>query len=62
VLPASALTARHANPLIKVVEFLPPKPLRRVVAAFRADFPRRAAVAAIVAAVPRLDLPVTVAR
>lgn len=61
VLPASALTPRYANPLIKVIDFLPPTPLRRVVAAFRTDFPRRAAIEAIAAAAPTLDLPVKAA-
>jgi len=59
VLPASALTPRYANPLLKVIEFVPPRPMRRVVAAFRADFPRRAAVQAIAGSVPKLGLPVT---
>jgi LysR family hydrogen peroxide-inducible transcriptional activator len=61
VLPATALTERHASPLVKVVDFAPPPPMRRVVAAFRGDFPRRAAVEAIAAAVPKLGLPVTAA-
>ncbi len=61
VLPASAVTERHASPLVKVVDFAPPPPMRRVVAAFRGDFPRRAAVEAIAAAVPKLGLPVTAA-
>lgn len=59
VLPASALTERHGNPLVKAVDFAPPPPLRRVVAAFRGDFPRRAAVQAIARAVRGLGLPVT---
>lgn len=59
VLPATALTERHASPLLKAVDFAPPAPMRRVAAAFRADFPRRAAVRAIAQAVPGLGLPVT---
>ncbi len=59
VLPASALTPRHATPLLKVLDFAAPKPVRRVVAAFRADFQRRAAVDLIARVVPRLGLPVT---
>ncbi|MCA3131721.1 MAG: LysR substrate-binding domain-containing protein [Betaproteobacteria bacterium] len=58
VLPATALTGRHASPLVRAVDFAAPAPMRRVVAAFRADFPRRAAVQAMARAVSRLDLPV----
>jgi LysR family hydrogen peroxide-inducible transcriptional activator len=58
VLPATALTGRHASPLVRAVDFAAPAPVRRVVAAFRADFPRRAAVQAMARAVSRLDLPV----
>jgi len=59
VLPASALTTRYANPLLKVLDFVPPRPSRRVVLAYRADFPRKAAIQAIVRSVPGLGLPVT---
>jgi LysR family hydrogen peroxide-inducible transcriptional activator len=59
VLPASALTPRHASPLIRVIDFAAPRPMRRIVAAFRAGFPRLEAVRLIVSVVPRLGLPVT---
>lgn len=59
VLPATALTERHASPLIRVVEFVPPRPVRRIVAAYRTGFPRMAAVQVIAQCVARLDLPLT---
>ncbi len=59
VLPASALTPRHASPLIRVIDFAAPRPMRRIVAAFRAGFPRLEAVRLIASVVPRLGLPVT---
>ena len=58
VLPASALTARHANPLIKVIEFAPPVPMRRVALAWRRGFARPGAVAKLAETLRRLDLPV----
>jgi LysR family transcriptional regulator, hydrogen peroxide-inducible genes activator len=59
VLPASALTPRHTSPLIRVIDFAAPRPMRRIVAAFRAGFPRLEAVRLIASVVPRLGLPVT---
>ena len=38
VLPATALTARHASPLVKSVEFAAPCPVRRVALASRRGF------------------------
>lgn len=58
VLPASALTPRHANPLVKVVDFAPPVPMRRVALAWRKAFARPAAVDRLAEALLRLDLPV----
>jgi len=58
VLPASALTARYANPLIKVVDFAPPVPMRRVALAWRKGFARPAAVEKLAETIRRLDLPV----
>ena len=58
VLPASALTERHANPLVKVIEFAPPRPSRRIVAATRVDFPRAAALRAIAESIARAPLPI----
>ncbi len=58
VLPASALTARYANPLVKVIEFVAPVPMRRVALAWRKGFARPAAVEKLAATIGGLDLPV----
>ena len=58
VLPASALTARYANPLIKVIDFASPVPMRRVALAWRKGFARPAAVAQLAETIRRLALPV----
>ncbi len=58
VLPATALTARHANPLVKSVEFNDPCPMRRIALASRRGFHRPAALEKLVAAVRGLNLPV----
>jgi LysR family hydrogen peroxide-inducible transcriptional activator len=44
VLPETALAPRYANPLVKVVDFAEPVPMRRVALAWRRGFARRAAV------------------
>jgi LysR family hydrogen peroxide-inducible transcriptional activator len=59
VLPATALTPRYANPLVKTVEFSDPRPVRRVALASRHGFHRPAALEKVVAAIRSLDLPVT---
>jgi len=58
VLPASALTEKYANPLVRAVDFAPPAPERKIVLATRTGFPRAAAIAKIVEAVARADLPI----
>ncbi|MCC6211604.1 MAG: LysR family transcriptional regulator [Burkholderiales bacterium] len=58
VLPATALTARYANALVKTVPFRDPCPVRRIALASRRGFHRAAALAAIASAVRGLDLPV----
>ena len=58
VLPATALTPRHANPLVKAVEFSAPRPVRRIALASRRGFHRPAALDKLAAAVRDLDLPV----
>ncbi|MFY9316213.1 MAG: LysR substrate-binding domain-containing protein [Burkholderiales bacterium] len=58
VLPATALTARHANPLVKTVPFSDPCPVRRIALASRRGFHRPAALTAVADAVRSLDLPV----
>ena len=59
VLPATALTARHASHLVKAIPFANPQPARRVVLASRRGFHRAAALAKLAEAVRGLDLPVT---
>jgi LysR family hydrogen peroxide-inducible transcriptional activator len=58
VLPATALTRRHANPLVKAIEFSSPRPTRRIVLAWRRGFHRQAALEKIVATIRGLPLPV----
>jgi LysR family transcriptional regulator, hydrogen peroxide-inducible genes activator len=58
VLPATALTARHANPLVKVVPFEEPRPTRRVAIAWRTGFPRLAALRTVADAARGLKLPI----
>lgn len=58
VLPATALTPRHANALVKTVEFSAPRPVRRVALASRSGFHRPAALEKLIAAIRGLDLPV----
>jgi LysR family transcriptional regulator, hydrogen peroxide-inducible genes activator len=58
VLPATALTPRHANALVKTVEFSAPCPVRRIALASRRGFHRQAALEKLVAAIRGLDLPV----
>ncbi len=58
VMPASALTSHYVNPLIRAIDFKPPRPARRVVIAVREGFPRIAAVKAIADAVRGMRLPV----
>lgn len=60
VLPASALTPRHTSPLVRVVDFAAPRPSRRVVLAWRSDFPRQAAVRLLGQVIRKLDLPIIV--
>jgi LysR family transcriptional regulator, hydrogen peroxide-inducible genes activator len=59
VLPATALTTKYATPLVKAIDFAGPTPSRRIVLASRSGYPRGAALAAIVAAIPGLALPIT---
>ena len=58
VLPATALTPRHANALVKTVEFSAPCPVRRIALAWRRGFHRPAALEKLAAAIRGLDLPV----
>lgn len=58
VLPASALTPKYANPLIRAIDFVPPAPTRRIVIATREGYPRAAAIGAVAGAVAKLELPI----
>jgi LysR family hydrogen peroxide-inducible transcriptional activator len=58
VLPETALASRYANPLVKVVDFAEPVPMRRVALAWRRNFARRGAVQLLAQTLRRLDLPV----
>jgi LysR family hydrogen peroxide-inducible transcriptional activator len=58
VLPATALTPKYSMPLVKAIDFTAPVPSRRIVLASREGFPRRAALAAVVEAIPELALPI----
>ena len=62
VLPASALTPKYANPLVRAIDFAPPVPTRRLVIAARHGFPRAAAIRAVAGAIAKLDLPIEAVR
>lgn len=57
VLPASALTARYATKLLKVVPFAAPVPSRKVALAWRASFDRPAAVGLLAEAIRAVKMP-----
>ena len=65
VLPATALTPKYANPLVRAIDFAlgtlgtPGAPSRKIVIATRSGFPRPAAVAVLVESIAKLDLPIT---
>jgi LysR family hydrogen peroxide-inducible transcriptional activator len=59
VLPATALTPRYANPLVRAVEFADPRPARRIALAWRSGFYRAQALARLAELIRGLDLPVT---
>ncbi|HEX2651052.1 MAG TPA: LysR substrate-binding domain-containing protein [Burkholderiales bacterium] len=58
VLPATALTRRHANPLVKAIEFSDPRPTRRIALAWRRGFHRPPALEKLVSTIRGLPLPV----
>jgi len=58
VLPATALTPKYANPLVRAIDFAGPAPSRRIVIATRQGFARPAAIQAIAAVIPKLPLPI----
>jgi LysR family transcriptional regulator, hydrogen peroxide-inducible genes activator len=57
VLPASALTARYATKLLKVVPFAAPVPSRKVALAWRASFDRPAAIDLLAEAIRSVKMP-----
>jgi LysR family hydrogen peroxide-inducible transcriptional activator len=61
VLPATALTPKYANPLVRALDFEAPAPSRRIVIATRTGFPRGAAIRKIAEAIARSELPVELA-
>jgi LysR family transcriptional regulator, hydrogen peroxide-inducible genes activator len=58
VLPATALTDRYQNPLVKTLSFAEPVPKRRVVLASRQGFYRPKAVALVAKTIRSLELPI----
>jgi len=58
VLPATALTPKYANPLLRAIDFAPPAPSRKIVITTRAGFPRRAAIALVAEAIRKMGLPI----
>lgn len=57
VLPATALTPKFTQPRLKALDFTRPRPMRRIVAAYRQGYSRQAVVKALAGAVAGLDLP-----
>jgi LysR family hydrogen peroxide-inducible transcriptional activator len=58
VLPATALTPKYANQLVRAIDFAPPRPSRKMVIATRSGFPRMAAIERVAQAVKKLELPI----
>jgi LysR family hydrogen peroxide-inducible transcriptional activator len=61
VLPATALTPKYANPLVRALDFEAPAPSRRIVIATRTGFPRGAAIRKVAEAIARSALPIELA-
>ena len=59
VMPATAMTLRHASSLVREVPFAPPVPQRTVVLAARRGFYRPAALQLLAEAMRQLPLPIT---
>ena len=51
VLPCSAATERHVNPLVKVIPFAAPVPVRRIALAWRKSYARELAVSCLADAI-----------
>jgi len=55
VLPATATVARYENPLLKVIPFVKPIPMRRIAIAWRKSFVRTAAIEKLVEAMMQVN-------
>lgn len=55
VLPCSAVVERYSNPLVKVVPFEPPAPIRRIALAWRKSYGRQQAIEKIVEAIKQVN-------
>jgi LysR family hydrogen peroxide-inducible transcriptional activator len=55
VLPASATVERYQNPLVKVVPFVEPAPIRRIAIAWRKSFVRTSAIEILVDAIQQAN-------
>ncbi|MES2181557.1 MAG: LysR substrate-binding domain-containing protein [Pseudomonadota bacterium] len=54
VLPCSAATERHVNPLVKVIPFAAPVPVRRIALAWRKSYARELAVSCLADAIKEI--------
>ena len=57
VLPKSATTVKHNNPLVKIISFEDPAPFRRVALAYRKSGVKTEAIKTIVKAIKSVDFP-----
>ena len=57
VLPKSATTVKHNNPLVKIISFEDPAPFRRVALAYRKSGVKTEAIKTIVEAIKSVDFP-----
>ncbi|HEU4709128.1 MAG TPA: LysR substrate-binding domain-containing protein [Methylophilaceae bacterium] len=55
VLPCSAVVERYRNPLVKVVPFKPPVPIRRIAVAWRKSYGRELAIEKIIEAIRTIN-------
>ena len=55
VLPCSAVVERYRNPLVKVIPFKPPVPIRRIALTWRKSYGREQAVEKIIEAISQVD-------
>jgi LysR family hydrogen peroxide-inducible transcriptional activator len=55
VLPSSSVTERYSNPLVKVIPFAEPVPVRRIALAWRKSYAREAAVNVIADAIKEIQ-------